>query len=209
MNRVEGLLFWAWVILSGMWLAAVLVVMGEPHARAPFAAVCCRACVLDRCHCSRAARSPFGVGTGRRVAEPWTRPLRRDSVGREGRSGFPASVPRRTGRLIAAGIPLEGASDLGVSEALYLRDRDAVRMTFECDTPGPFIQRKPTAKVDLAVQTCWIADNCQPCAGSRWSRRKVHTSVTSCGTVRSPETTRPVALSTRASMREKRMATVA
>jgi hypothetical protein len=39
MNRIEGLLFWAWVILSGLWVTAVLVVMTEPHAHAPFAAV--------------------------------------------------------------------------------------------------------------------------------------------------------------------------
>ncbi|HZA01166.1 MAG TPA: hypothetical protein VE665_02690 [Hyphomicrobiaceae bacterium] len=39
MNRFEGLLFWAWVILSGGWVAAVLILMVESHARAPFAAV--------------------------------------------------------------------------------------------------------------------------------------------------------------------------
>jgi hypothetical protein len=39
MNRIEALLFWAWVVLSGMWVAVVLVVMAEPHAHSPFAAV--------------------------------------------------------------------------------------------------------------------------------------------------------------------------
>jgi hypothetical protein len=39
MSRIEGLLFWAWVILSGMWVAAVFIVMSEPHPHAPFAAV--------------------------------------------------------------------------------------------------------------------------------------------------------------------------
>jgi hypothetical protein len=39
MKRIQGLLFWAWMILSGMWVAALLVVMAEPHPHAPWAAV--------------------------------------------------------------------------------------------------------------------------------------------------------------------------
>jgi catechol 2,3-dioxygenase len=38
-------------------------------------------------------------------------------------------------RLIAAGIPLEGASDHGVSEALYLRDPDGNGVELYCDRP--------------------------------------------------------------------------
>jgi len=38
-------------------------------------------------------------------------------------------------RLIAAGIPLEGASDHGVSEALYLRDPDDNGVELYCDRP--------------------------------------------------------------------------
>jgi hypothetical protein len=37
MNRIQGLLFAAWVILSGMWVAGVLVVMAEQHPHAPLA----------------------------------------------------------------------------------------------------------------------------------------------------------------------------
>jgi hypothetical protein len=39
MNRIEGLLFWAWIVLSGIWVEAVLVVIAERHAHSPFAAV--------------------------------------------------------------------------------------------------------------------------------------------------------------------------
>jgi hypothetical protein len=39
MNRIQGFLFAAWVILSGMWVAAVLVVMAEQHPHAPWAGV--------------------------------------------------------------------------------------------------------------------------------------------------------------------------
>ena len=38
-------------------------------------------------------------------------------------------------RLIAAGIPLEGAADHGVSEALYLRDPDNNGVELYCDRP--------------------------------------------------------------------------
>lgn len=38
-------------------------------------------------------------------------------------------------RLIAAGVPLEGASDHGVSESLYLRDPDRNGVELYCDRP--------------------------------------------------------------------------
>ena len=38
-------------------------------------------------------------------------------------------------RLVTAGIPLEGASDHGVSEALYLRDPDGNGVELYCDRP--------------------------------------------------------------------------
>ena len=38
-------------------------------------------------------------------------------------------------RLIAAGVPLDGASDHGVSEALYLRDPDQNGVELYCDRP--------------------------------------------------------------------------
>jgi hypothetical protein len=39
MSLMKGLLLWAWVILSGLWVAAVWLVTAEPHPHAPFAAV--------------------------------------------------------------------------------------------------------------------------------------------------------------------------
>jgi len=38
-------------------------------------------------------------------------------------------------RIVAAGIPLEGASDHGVSEALYLSDPDGNGIELSCDRP--------------------------------------------------------------------------
>ena len=39
-------------------------------------------------------------------------------------------------RLLAAGVPLDGASDHGVSEALYLRDPDGNKLCFCCHEPA-------------------------------------------------------------------------
>lgn len=38
-------------------------------------------------------------------------------------------------RVLAAGVPLEGASDHGVSEAIYLRDPDGNGVELYCDRP--------------------------------------------------------------------------
>ena len=38
-------------------------------------------------------------------------------------------------RVLAAGIPLDGASDHGVSEAIYLRDPDDNGVELYCDRP--------------------------------------------------------------------------
>jgi catechol 2,3-dioxygenase len=46
-------------------------------------------------------------------------------------------------RLIAARIPLEGASNHGVSEALYLRDPDNNGVELYCDLPPDKWPRKP------------------------------------------------------------------
>ena len=54
-------------------------------------------------------------------------------------------------RLIAAGIPLEGASDHGVSEALYLRDPDGNGLELYYDRPESVWPR--TADGRLAMHT--------------------------------------------------------
>jgi catechol 2,3-dioxygenase len=54
-------------------------------------------------------------------------------------------------RLIAAGIPLDGASDHGVSEALYLRDPDANGVELYRDRPQP--EWPLTADGKLAMYT--------------------------------------------------------
>jgi catechol 2,3-dioxygenase len=61
-------------------------------------------------------------------------------------------------RLVAAGIPLDGASDHGVSEALYLRDPDANGVELYWDRPEAEWPRNPdgglnmyTRELDLGV----------------------------------------------------------
>ena len=54
-------------------------------------------------------------------------------------------------RLMAANIPLEGASDHGVSEALYLRDPDDNGVELYCDRPRE--QWPRTADGELAMFT--------------------------------------------------------
>lgn len=54
-------------------------------------------------------------------------------------------------RLVAAGIPLDGASDHGVSEALYLRDPDQNGVELYWDRPEPAWPR--TADGGLAMVT--------------------------------------------------------
>src|SRR5471032_574748 len=57
-------------------------------------------------------------------------------------------------RLIAAGIPLDGASDHGVSEALYLRDPDQNGVELYWDRPRE--QWPRTANGELAMKTDWL-----------------------------------------------------
>ncbi|MCC7263054.1 MAG: VOC family protein [Candidatus Latescibacteria bacterium] len=54
-------------------------------------------------------------------------------------------------RLLAAGVPLEGASDHGVSEALYLRDPDHNGLELYCDRPQAQWPRTPAG--ELAMYT--------------------------------------------------------
>jgi len=54
-------------------------------------------------------------------------------------------------RLQAAGIPLDGASDHGVSEALYLRDPDENGLELYCDRPHDLWPRNENG--DLAMYT--------------------------------------------------------
>ena len=53
------------------------------------------------------------------------------------------ALPDAMRRLIAAGVPLEGASDHGVSEALYLRDPDGNGVELYWDRPQGAWPRTP------------------------------------------------------------------
>jgi catechol 2,3-dioxygenase len=57
-------------------------------------------------------------------------------------------------RLRAAGIPLDGASDHGVSEALYLRDPDQNGVELYWDRPRVEWPRNPDGS--LAMKTEWL-----------------------------------------------------
>jgi catechol 2,3-dioxygenase len=52
-------------------------------------------------------------------------------------------------RLVAAGIPLDGASDHGVSEALYLRDPDENGVELYWDRPSELWPRTPEGGVQM------------------------------------------------------------
>jgi len=52
-------------------------------------------------------------------------------------------------RLIAAGVPLEGASDHGVSEALYLRDPDGNGVELYWDRPRPHWPTDPNGNLTM------------------------------------------------------------
>ncbi len=52
-------------------------------------------------------------------------------------------------RLIAAGVPLEGASDHGVSESLYLRDPDGNGVEVYCDRPKESWPRTPSGELTM------------------------------------------------------------
>lgn len=62
-----------------------------------------------------------------------------------------ASLADALRRLQAAGIPLEGASDHGVSEALYLHDPDGNGVELYWDRPEPEWPRGPDGKLQMTL----------------------------------------------------------
>jgi catechol 2,3-dioxygenase len=61
-------------------------------------------------------------------------------------------------RLIAAGIPLDGASDHGVSEALYLRDPDDNGVELYRDRPKDQWPRTPDGRMTLFTKPLDLQD---------------------------------------------------
>src|SRR5438067_13188917 len=61
-------------------------------------------------------------------------------------------------RLIAAGIPLEGASDHGVSEALYLRDPDDNGVELYWDRPQEAWPRTPQGELAMSTRRLDLND---------------------------------------------------
>ncbi|HEX9858497.1 MAG TPA: VOC family protein [Paracoccaceae bacterium] len=62
-----------------------------------------------------------------------------------------ASLGAALKRLIAAGVPLEGASDHGVSEAIYLRDPDGNGVELYRDRPEAEWPRDPQGKLAMVT----------------------------------------------------------
>lgn len=60
-----------------------------------------------------------------------------------------ASLADAVRRVIAAGIPLEGASDHGVSESIYLRDPDRNGVELYCDRPKEAWPRTPAGALAM------------------------------------------------------------
>ena len=55
-------------------------------------------------------------------------------------------------RLLAAGVPLEGASDHGVSEAIYLRDPDGNGIELYWDRPREAWQRGANGAIQMVTE---------------------------------------------------------
>jgi catechol 2,3-dioxygenase len=61
-------------------------------------------------------------------------------------------------RLLAAGVPLEGASDHGVSEALYLRDPDGNGVELYWDRPRERWPRTPDGGINMHTRPLDLQD---------------------------------------------------
>jgi catechol 2,3-dioxygenase len=61
-------------------------------------------------------------------------------------------------RLIEADIPLDGASDHGVSEALYLRDPDENGVELYCDRPKEQWPRRPDGSLEMFTRRLDLDD---------------------------------------------------
>jgi catechol 2,3-dioxygenase len=61
-------------------------------------------------------------------------------------------------RLIAAGVPLDGASDHGVSEALYLRDPDENGVELYWDRPRDQWPRASDGSLQMGAQPLDLDD---------------------------------------------------
>jgi catechol-2,3-dioxygenase len=53
--------------------------------------------------------------------------------------------------LLKAGYPLDGASDHGVSEAIYLRDLDGIGIELYCDRPRSAWKKTPDGMIAMST----------------------------------------------------------
>jgi catechol 2,3-dioxygenase len=75
-------------------------------------------------------------------------------------------------RLIGAGIPLDGASDHGVSEALYLRDPDDNGVELYCDRPPEQWPRDRDGRLAMVTQRLDLQACCGPGRRTRPYRKQ-------------------------------------
>lgn len=68
-----------------------------------------------------------------------------------------AELARVLRRLMAAGIDLDGASDHGVSQALYLRDPDQIGLELYCDRPQEEWPRGPDGSLQMVTEPLDLA----------------------------------------------------
>ncbi len=69
-----------------------------------------------------------------------------------------SALARAYARLIAAGVPLEGAADHGVSEALYLRDPDDNGLELYWDRPRDAWPRSPDGSIEMFTAALDLPD---------------------------------------------------
>ena len=61
-------------------------------------------------------------------------------------------------RLMDAGYPISGASDHGVSEAIYLQDPDQIGIELYADRPEDQWNKKPNGEVEMFSETLDLED---------------------------------------------------
>lgn len=67
------------------------------------------------------------------------------------------ALARALRRLVEAGVPLDGASDHGVSEALYLRDPDGNGVELYCDRPESGWPRDEQGRLAMGTRRLDVA----------------------------------------------------
>src|SRR2546425_1054238 len=123
------------------------------------------------CSSTRRTAAPKARRSGYRIAK-WYNPVvpaggrgaPRPPAGTTGLYHFAILYPDRRAlgaavrRVLEHGIPLEGASDHGVSEAVYLRDPDGNGVELYCDRPAGAWPRTPDGALVMHTRPLDVED---------------------------------------------------